>query len=138
MVCVPFYDSNSEIPFITIIRNTSARCSNIPRVYSDFVECYCSPHSIFCFLCTFISNRAIRNRDSTITFGKGYWPVNHWPFCNYPLYTGCFWRRELWKICTVPEKICFYCNPIFTMVMDHSRKSETMRLPYFYLFYWEQ
>ena len=85
MVCVPFYNSNSEIPFITIIRNTSARCSNIPRVYSNFVECYCSPHSIFCFLCTFISNRAIRNRDSTITFGKGYWPVNHWPFCNYPL-----------------------------------------------------
>lgn len=37
-----------------------------------------------------------------------------------------------------PEKICFYCNPIFTMVMDHSPKSETMRLPYFYLFYWEQ
>lgn len=85
MVCVPFYNSNSEIPYITIIRNTSVRFSNIPRVYSDFVECYCSPHSIFVFLCTFISNRAIRNRDSTITFGKGYWPVNHWPFCNYPL-----------------------------------------------------
>lgn len=88
MVCVPFYNSNSEIPYITITRNTSVRFSNIPRVYSDFVECYCSPHSIFAFLCTFISNRAIRNRDSTITFGKGYWPVNHWLFCNYPLFNS--------------------------------------------------
>lgn len=43
-------------------------------------------------------------------------------YCTYiyPLYTGCFWRRELWRICTVPEKIFFYCNPIFTLVVDIS------------------
>ena len=42
------------------------------------------------------------------------------PRCSSPLYTGCFRKRELWRICTVPEKIFFYCNPAFTLVVDIS------------------
>lgn len=70
---------------------------------------YCNSLMAHCYV--------YRERKSTIENSPVSGIVQH---CPSPLYTGCFRKRELWRICTVPEKIFFYCNPAFTLVVDIS------------------